>query len=194
MAVFGDEIEVSPNYTHEHVTFVSALSDLLDKFLQDMLSRNGMSSTDVFIKKLDDIKQSFSAVISFNEMNIESYIRPFREDNELRDLLFTVWVGLNTVVGGNLIHEISRRMLEAVPFLTNQIGNQPVKSSPFFIKEFIDDLPKSNDLAPIYSAHRWLFIPAMIAMFYDLNAAERRLAAWGRENGFLAAEKAEKKS
>lgn len=168
---------LSPRY--EADVFTDTLIEIIDKYLQDMISREGIPVTEAFIEKLDNIKRNFSPVTSFNNISLPEYVRPFREETALRELLFYVWGSLNALLGDGPIHDISRRVLKAASFLANETGNKPTVS-PFFVKEFIDDLPKEADLAAVYAHHRWLFIPALIAMQYDLNEAEQRLAKWYR--------------
>ena len=160
---------------------IEVMIESIDKYLQDMMVRDGVSSTEAFIRKIDAIRQNFSPVTSFSNENIDQYISRFREDVYFRELLFHVWVSVNVAVGQELIDQVSQRFLSSVPFIDQPYfvnHSKDVRNSPFFVDEFIGDLPDPEMLTKVYKTHRWLFIPALIAMYYDLNIAEIRLRDW----------------
>lgn len=145
------------------------LTESVDTFLYNYLETYGLEKTDEYMAELELLRRDFLPVVSFGATNITDYIEQIIDTTAKRDLIFHVWTDLNIRLPSEDFNEINKRFANGAVFIQD-------RKSQFFQKEWLEDMPHPEAMSRIYEGHRWLYVPAMIAMYYDFTEAELRIA------------------
>lgn len=159
---------------HEFVmdTVIGVISETIDNLIINHCESYGQEAADKYIQTVDTLSQNYCPIAAYSDNNIQDHVGFVLSNSTLREVLFNVWTVLCLKIGPKTIQDVSLNFITAAKFINSKSKND----ANLLSEEFCFDLPSENTLNQLIKNHPWLFIPGMIALFYNTAEAELRVA------------------